>query len=131
LSASTEPAGDAELLRLLNSYTLDTLDIGAVMGTEGLRLRGDNAVRACKQMASRAALLAHIAEHYVRRDSMHLQQRPGGGVALVETKWLDEPPDTDPPIVSGPLSRRAVTIRGRGPARAARYSKGELADGSD
>jgi len=75
----SEPAGDAELTRLLNSYTLDTLDIGAVMGTEGLRLRGDNAVRACKQMASRAALLAYIAEHYVRRPRVVYPSEPEVG----------------------------------------------------
>ena len=124
MSASPEPAGDAELARLLDFYAQKVYESARlrIAGLPGAYTHPD---------AARAALLAHVAEHYVRRDSMHLQQRPGGGVALVETKWLDEPPDTDPPIVSGPLSRRAVTIRGRGPARAARYSKGELADGSD
>jgi hypothetical protein len=63
----TEPTEDAELARLLNAYALDALDIGAVMGAEGLRLHGDNAVRACKRTASHSAVLHYIASRYISR----------------------------------------------------------------
>ena len=103
---TTEPSRDAELTRLLDAYAGHYW--AGAMAARG-RTKDSHRVAAQHLMLAeqdRDALLAHIAQHYVRRD----QSDPWGAV-------LESVGDTMP-----------ARLTGRGPARAARYGKGELAD---
>jgi len=55
------PTDDDELLRLLDNYAADVRQYARDPSIQQARLMD----------ASRAALLTHIAAHYVRRDSGH------------------------------------------------------------
>jgi len=130
LSASPEPAGDAELACLLDAYAEACDDVGYYTD---LDMSADAYER---QMAARAALLDYLAEHYVRRDAIydewdHLDTTaPSTEDALpVDLSALRF--RGDGPTLADVKRAEAAVLIGRGPARAARYSKGELADGSD
>jgi hypothetical protein len=58
---TTVPTDDDELLRLLDNYAADVRQYARDPSIQQARLMD----------ASRAALLTHIAAHYVRRDSGH------------------------------------------------------------
>lgn len=69
---TTDTTTDPELLRLLDDWAKDALEVGSVFGVMGLRNHGDNALAACRETYSHTALMRHIAEHYIRRDSAAL-----------------------------------------------------------
>lgn len=64
LSASPDPPADAELLRLIKRYGIAEQE---VRGAEGSGHYGYFAAALEQRETTRAALLAHIARHYVRR----------------------------------------------------------------
>lgn len=91
MSASTNPPADPELLRLLDAYR------------DVCQRAWLSEYRTVSSGRERAALLHYVAQHYIRRDR------------LVPDEWdnLDTTAEESPgpPIVTGPLARRAVRIR--------------------
>lgn len=66
MSASPEPAGDAELVRLLDDYGQTEYEFGQVADRVAFNPGGVRRVYD-RKTAARAALLAHVASHYVSR----------------------------------------------------------------
>jgi hypothetical protein len=68
LTASTEPTGDAELVRLLDEHGQAEYELGTHPSER----------RYTRQQDTRAALLTYIAATYVRRDANRLPPSPPG-----------------------------------------------------